>query len=147
MNSHYISVHSVKSVQVRSFFWSVFFRIRTEYGDLLRKSLYSVRIRENKDQKKLRVWTFLRCGGDSQHLFVFKNEFLVRQLFWNFSNIWYVLLAKPTRKFFSDLIKKDYVAYSYEIDPDRKCWLKDTLKAFDDFKNKQKSVEVMFFDM
>ena len=24
----------VKSVQIRSFFWSVFFRIRTEYGDL-----------------------------------------------------------------------------------------------------------------
>ena len=78
MNSHYISVHFVKSVQVRSFFWSVFFRIRTEYGDLLRKSLYSVRIRENTDQKKLRVWSFLRSGGHSQHLFVFKNEFLVR---------------------------------------------------------------------
>ena len=43
----------VKGVQigVRSFFWSVFFYIRTEYGDLLRKFPYSVRIQENMDQK------------------------------------------------------------------------------------------------
>ena len=32
----------VKSVQIRSFFWSIFSCIRTEYGDLLRKSPYSV---------------------------------------------------------------------------------------------------------
>ena len=30
---------------------SVFFCIRTEYGDLLRKSPYSVRIQENMEQK------------------------------------------------------------------------------------------------
>ena len=46
--------HCVKSVQIRSFFWSVFSCIRTKYGDLLRKS---VRIQENKDQKNLRIWT------------------------------------------------------------------------------------------
>ena len=43
--------HYVKSVQIRSFSWSVFPCIRTEYGDLLRKSPYSVRIQENTDQK------------------------------------------------------------------------------------------------
>ena len=32
-------------------FWSVFSHIRTEYGDLLRKSPYSVWIQENVDQK------------------------------------------------------------------------------------------------
>ena len=32
--------HCVKSVQIRSFFWSVFSRIRTEYGEMTRK--YSV---------------------------------------------------------------------------------------------------------
>ena len=32
-------VHCVKSVQMRSFFWSVFSCIRTEYGDLLCKSV------------------------------------------------------------------------------------------------------------
>ena len=33
--------HCVKSVQIRSFFWSIFYRIRTEYGETLRISLYS----------------------------------------------------------------------------------------------------------
>ena len=45
------------SVQIRSCFWSVFSRIRTEYGDLGSKSVFSVRIRENTDQKKLCIWT------------------------------------------------------------------------------------------
>ena len=49
------------------FFWSVFSRIWTEYGDLLRKSPYSVRIRENTDQKKLRSWTFF---SQWQHYFL-----------------------------------------------------------------------------
>ena len=30
-----IKIHCVKSVQIRSYFWSVFSCIRTEYGDLL----------------------------------------------------------------------------------------------------------------
>ena len=64
--------HCVKRVQIRSFFWSVFSRTRTEYGDLLRKSRYSVRIREKTDQKKLCIWTlFAQClsqtnNGQSQ---------------------------------------------------------------------------------
>ena len=49
--------HCVKSVQIQSFFWSVFYRIRTEYGHLPCKSPYSVRIQKNTDQKKLRIWT------------------------------------------------------------------------------------------
>ena len=51
-------LHCVKRIQIRSFFWSVLSCIRTEYGDLLRESPYSVWIQENKDQKKLRIWTF-----------------------------------------------------------------------------------------
>ena len=47
-----LCLHCVKSVQMWSFFWSVFSRIRTKYGEIRRKSLYSVRIRENTDQKK-----------------------------------------------------------------------------------------------
>ena len=44
--------HCVKSVHIRSFFWPVFSRIRTEYGE----------IRENTDQKKLRIWKlFTQC--------------------------------------------------------------------------------------
>ena len=53
-NSH----HCVKSVRIRSFFWPVFSRIWTEYIDLRSKSPYTDHIRENKDQKKLRIWTF-----------------------------------------------------------------------------------------
>ena len=49
--------HCIKSVQIQSFFWSVFSSIRTEYRDLLRKFRNSVRTQENTDQKKLRIWT------------------------------------------------------------------------------------------
>ena len=44
-------LHCEKSVQIRSFFWYVFFRTRAEYGDLLPKSPYSARIRGNTDKK------------------------------------------------------------------------------------------------
>ena len=50
--------HCVKSVQIRSFFWSVFSCIQTEYGDLLSKYLYSVRTHENTNHKKLHTSTF-----------------------------------------------------------------------------------------
>ena len=54
--------HCVKSVQIRSFSWSVFSCIWTKYGDLNRKSPYSARIQENTEQKKLRIWTiFTQC--------------------------------------------------------------------------------------
>ena len=49
--------HCVKSVQIPSFVWSVFFRIRSEYGEIFRISPYSVQMQENTDQKKLRIWT------------------------------------------------------------------------------------------
>ena len=48
-----VHLRYVKSVQIRSFFWSVFSCIWTECRDLLLKSPYSVRIQENTDQKKL----------------------------------------------------------------------------------------------
>ena len=56
----------MKIVQLRIFFWSVFSRIRTEYGDLFCKSSYSVRKRENTDQKKLRIWSLFRQWKDAQ---------------------------------------------------------------------------------
>ena len=52
-----ISKHSVKCVQIKSFFWSVFSRIRTVYGEIRSVSPYSVQMRENTDQKKLCIWT------------------------------------------------------------------------------------------
>ena len=54
--------YCVKRFQIRNLFWSKFSRIRTEHGDLRSKSPYSVRQRENMDQKKLRIWTlFAQC--------------------------------------------------------------------------------------
>ena len=69
--------HCVKSVQIHSFLWSVVSCIRTEYGDLRSKSpcsvriqsLYSVRIQENTDQKKLRIWTLSRSVRLHNHAF------------------------------------------------------------------------------
>ena len=59
-----LTSYCVKSVQIRSFLWSVFFRIRTEY---------SVRMRENTDQKKLRIWTlFTQCLFQAIMHFVIK---------------------------------------------------------------------------
>ena len=54
--------HCVKSVRIRRFFWSVFSRLRTkyirsEYGEMLCISLYSVQMQKNADQKKLPIWT------------------------------------------------------------------------------------------
>ena len=42
------------------FFWSIFYRIRTEYGEILRISPYSVRMLENTDQKNYEHGHFLR---------------------------------------------------------------------------------------
>ena len=52
-----VPVHCVKSVHIRSFFWSVFSRIQTEYTEIQSIPPFSVRMRENTDQKKLRIWT------------------------------------------------------------------------------------------
>ena len=68
-------LHCVKNVCIRSFSglyflafglnterYSVFSRIWTEYGEKLCISPYSVRMRENTDQKNLRIWTlFTQC--------------------------------------------------------------------------------------
>ena len=53
-----VTWHCVKGVQIRGFFWSVFFRIWIESGDLLRKFTYLVQICKNTDQKKLRIRIF-----------------------------------------------------------------------------------------
>ena len=48
----------MNSVQIRSFFLSVFSRIDTEYEE----KAHSVRMGENTDQKKLHIWTlFSQC--------------------------------------------------------------------------------------
>ena len=55
-----LNSHCMKSVQILSFFWSVFFCIRTEYGEIRSISPYSARMWENTEQKKLRIWTLFK---------------------------------------------------------------------------------------
>ena len=43
--------------------WSVFSCIRTEYGEILRISPYSVRMRENADQNNSEYGHFLRSDS------------------------------------------------------------------------------------
>ena len=59
---NFTSIHCVKCVQIRDFSWSVFSRIWTEYEEIRDISPYSVQMRENTDQKKLRIWIlFMQC--------------------------------------------------------------------------------------
>ena len=59
-----------KKCPCSKFFWSVFSRIWTEYGEILRISLHSVRIRENTDQKNSEHGHFPRSAR-----FVFSSVF------------------------------------------------------------------------
>ena len=41
------NIHCVKSVEIQSFFWSVFSHIRTEYGEILQSKCGKIRTRKN----------------------------------------------------------------------------------------------------
>ena len=70
--------HYVKWVQIRSFFSSVFSGIRTKYGEIRSISPYSVRMQENTDQKKLRIWPrFKQCMIYHKKHFEAKCQFLL----------------------------------------------------------------------
>ena len=47
--------HCVKSVRIRSYSDPHFSRIRTEYGEIIRISSYSVRMRENLGKMRTRI--------------------------------------------------------------------------------------------
>ena len=66
----------MKSVQIRSFFWSAFFRIWTEYDHLPRKSPYSVQIQKNTDQRNSALGHFSRSV--SKYFFSLKNPFVFK---------------------------------------------------------------------
>ena len=49
----------MKLAQIQSFYWSVFSCIWTGFGNVQSKSLFSVRMWENVDQKKnINIWMF-----------------------------------------------------------------------------------------
>lgn len=56
--------HCCEIVQIRSFFWSIFFRVWTQCKDLFCKYTDSVQIHENTNLKKLRILTlFAGCNS------------------------------------------------------------------------------------
>ena len=79
-NVHFIScfLRCVKSVQIWSFFWSVFSSIWTEYGEIRSISPYSDQMLENTDQKNFRIWThFTQC------LYVHSENILTKCFYWS----------------------------------------------------------------
>ena len=56
----YLSITLPEKCPYLDFFWSVFSPIRTEYGEILHISPYSVRMRENTDQKNSKYGHFSR---------------------------------------------------------------------------------------
>ena len=75
----------MKSVQIRSFFWFVFSRIRTEYGDLLRKSVFSLNTGKCRPEKTLYLDTFHAVlGSGLKFIFHLKSQLTI---FFN-SSLW-----------------------------------------------------------
>ena len=103
----------MKSVQIRSFFWSAFSYIWTEY----RKSPYSVQIQENTDHKKLRIWaifthwilksTFWLAAKVNENIystpFLFSSKFYLTSLFCTTQNV------TSTMKFTEEIVIQEYL--------------------------------------
>ena len=58
-------------------FSGAFSRIQTKYGEIRSISPYSVRMRENTDQKKLRIWTLFTLCPEIERLFFVFNMILI----------------------------------------------------------------------
>ena len=87
------------SVQIWSFFWSVFSRIRTDNGEIRNISPYSVRMTENTDQKKLHIWALF----SQMYFSTFGTVWTPKKSFSNmFSCIIYVKLNKMVYEYFSN---------------------------------------------
>ena len=66
--------HCVKCVQIQSFFCSIFSRMRTECREILRISLYSVRMRENTDQKNSVSGYFSRSVENHKYIKLYRQK-------------------------------------------------------------------------
>ena len=90
-----------KSVLIRSFFWSVFSRIWTEYGEIRSISPNSVRMLENMNQKKLRILTLhaVRCSGRLSNIFIWYETS------YNQTNLWFGKFCQLHRLYFYQTAK------------------------------------------
>ena len=102
--------HCVKSVQIRSYFWSVFSCIRTEYG------FYGVNIRIQPEYRKIRTrknsTDFRRCSTRNNSVFrhFSRSDFLPFNLFLTFISFLFHLKTSKSnlRSFFTNLLTKNY---------------------------------------
>ena len=123
---YYLTTTLREKCHIKRFFWSALSCIRTEYGDLQGKCPYSVRIEENTDQKKLRIWTlFTECYvnlGLQKHLFLIKSDkchFFVRssyvwKLYHNYVASWFVnllYLFLPQNYVINSFLKMTYFSW------------------------------------
>ena len=81
--------HCVKSIQIRSFFWSVFSCIRTEYGDLRSKFPYSAWMQEIMDQEKLRIRTLFTQWSMPAKSFNYFIENVLLRILGNFQYVFF----------------------------------------------------------
>ena len=106
--------------QIRSFFWSAFSRIWTEYGHFLRKPPPSVRIWENTDQKNLHIWTlFTKCEINvlySLSMPLLKYLYKDQPISWNlllvmaWNTFWAILL-----QFFARFMRTLFLCFFYVV--------------------------------
>ena len=76
-NSH---IHCVKKCPYSQFFWSIFSRSRTKYGEIQIISPYSVQMQENTDQKISEHEHFLRSGCIFQAITCMSKLLTTRQM-------------------------------------------------------------------
>ena len=116
--------HCVKSVQIRSFFWSVFSRIRTECGEIQSVFSYSVWIRENSDQKKNPYLDIFHVVSLSKVLWVnipCHSKFLVALLPFT-SNIWCTVYTLKTNETKAGHILSTYPEFMLATNLRKKQW-------------------------
>ena len=111
-------MHCVKSVQIRSFFWSVFSRMRTEYGEIRSISLYSVRMRANTEQKKLRIWTYFTQWYALQNICFLSVAKILKKYVWSSSYLVEVFFKEnshPHGKFTEKKLQFLYITFFEQI--------------------------------
>ena len=116
------------------FFWSVFSRILTDYGEILRISPYSVQIPENTDQKNSEYGHISSCIGVLSILCIVNELFLTDV--WSFEEplcSGAVLLIKsviwessPFLVFFSYIFDIFSVCFVLDISDSKSCVWKST---------------------
>ena len=111
---------SVKSVQIRCYFWSVFSRIRTEYGVSLRieAEFGKIQTRNNSvfgNISRSASSSQTRIQSGKQSLKIWADSWSTQISGVQYSKIWYMNVTWPLQKEYPPEI------YSWDF-PKRHCW-------------------------